>query len=90
MLRVLIDGLVKRYRHIAAVDGPTLDLSPGELTCLVGPPGAGKTTLGRLIAGLEDPPITARFTSTNGLSGRCRRTSGEWVWSSRISPSGRA
>ena len=53
MLRVFIDGLVKRYRQVAAVDGATLDLRPGELTCLLGPQGAGKTTLGRIIAGLE-------------------------------------
>ena len=53
MLRVLIDGLVKRYRQVAAVDGASLEIRPGELTCLLGPKGAGKTTLGRLIAGLE-------------------------------------
>lgn len=53
MLRVLIDGLVKRYSQVAAVDGATLDIRPGELTCLLGPQGAGKTTLGRLVAGLE-------------------------------------
>jgi ABC-type Fe3+/spermidine/putrescine transport system ATPase subunit len=53
MLRVLIDGMVKRYRQVAAVDGATLDLRPGELTCLLGPRGAGKTTLGRIIVGLD-------------------------------------
>lgn len=53
MLRVFLDGLVKRYRQVAAVDGATLDLRPGELTCLLGPRGAGKSTLARLVAGLE-------------------------------------
>ncbi|MGC8639855.1 MAG: ABC transporter ATP-binding protein [Isosphaeraceae bacterium] len=57
MLRVLIDGLVKRYRQVAAVDGATLDVRPGELTCLLGPPGAGKTTLGRLVAGLDTADV---------------------------------
>jgi ABC-type Fe3+/spermidine/putrescine transport system ATPase subunit len=55
MLRLLVDGLVKRYGQVAAVDGATLDLRPGELFCLLGPRGAGKSTLGRLIAGLEAP-----------------------------------
>jgi ABC-type Fe3+/spermidine/putrescine transport system ATPase subunit len=55
MLRVLVDGLVKRYGQVAAVDGASFDLLPGELFSLLGPKGAGKTTLGRLIAGLEVP-----------------------------------
>ncbi len=37
---------------IRALDGVSLDLAAGELTALVGPDGAGKTTLMRLIAGL--------------------------------------
>ena len=55
MIRVIIEGLVKRYGQVAAVDGASLEIAPGELACVLGPPGAGKTTLGRLIAGLEVP-----------------------------------
>jgi ABC-type Fe3+/spermidine/putrescine transport system ATPase subunit len=55
MIRVIIEGLVKRYAQVAAVDGASLEIRPGELLCLLGPEGAGKTTLGRLIAGLEQP-----------------------------------
>ena len=55
MIRVIIEGLVKRYGQVAAVDGASLEIAPGELACLLGPPGAGKTTLGRLLAGLEVP-----------------------------------
>src|SRR5512135_3436918 len=53
MIRVIIEGLVKRYGQVAAVDGASLEIGPGELACLLGPPGAGKTTLGRVLAGLE-------------------------------------
>ncbi|MEV6258910.1 ABC transporter ATP-binding protein [Nocardia sp. NPDC051911] len=35
--------------------GITLDIAAGEKLALVGPSGAGKTTLGRLLAGLEEP-----------------------------------
>src|SRR5579862_8793249 len=35
-----------------ALDGVSIEVPPGELSALVGPDGAGKTTLIRLIAGL--------------------------------------
>jgi ABC-type Fe3+/spermidine/putrescine transport system ATPase subunit len=55
MTRVIFEGLVKRYGSVAAVDGASLEIRPGELACVLGPEGAGKTTLGRLLAGLERP-----------------------------------
>lgn len=53
MIRVNADGLVKRFDRVAVVDGASIELPPGEMTVLIGPSGAGKTTLARLIAGLE-------------------------------------
>jgi ABC-type Fe3+/spermidine/putrescine transport system ATPase subunit len=53
MSRVTLDALVKRYDGVAVVDGASLEIRPGELVCLVGPSGAGKTTLARLVGGLE-------------------------------------
>ena len=53
MIRVILEGLVKRFGTIAAVDGASLELRPGEMTYVLGPPGAGKTTLARLVTGLE-------------------------------------
>ena len=42
-------------RKFAAVDRISLGVSAGELTALVGPDGAGKTTLMRMMAGLLEP-----------------------------------
>ncbi len=53
MIRVILEGLVKRFGTIAAVDGASLELRPGEMTYVAGPAGAGKTTLARLVTGLE-------------------------------------
>ena len=40
---------------ITAVDSVSLALAPGEAMCLVGESGCGKTTTGRLLAGLLRP-----------------------------------
>lgn len=53
MIRVTLEGLTKRYDRVAVVDGASLEIPPGELTFLLGPSGAGKTTLARLVAGLD-------------------------------------
>ncbi len=55
MIRVIVDGLVKRFDRVAIVDEASLELRPGELTVVLGPSGAGKSTLARLIVGLETP-----------------------------------
>ncbi len=55
MIRVILERLEKRFGGLAAVDGASLELRPGEMTYVLGPPGAGKTTLARLVSGLENP-----------------------------------
>ena len=48
-----LDHVRKFYGAKAAVDGVSLTLGAGKITCLLGPSGCGKSTLLRLIAGLE-------------------------------------
>jgi ABC-2 type transport system ATP-binding protein len=50
-----IADLVKRYGAFTAVDGVSLNVSPGEIHGFLGPNGAGKTTTIRIIAGLLKP-----------------------------------
>lgn len=48
-------GLVKRYRNLTAVDGIDLEVRRGELFCLLGVNGAGKTTVMKMLSGLTVP-----------------------------------
>jgi ABC-2 type transport system ATP-binding protein len=52
---ILIEGLVKRYGDLAAVDGLDLDVQRGECFGLLGPNGAGKTTTVEILEGLSEP-----------------------------------
>ncbi|MGH3277703.1 MAG: ATP-binding cassette domain-containing protein, partial [Trebonia sp.] len=48
-------GLTKRFGQVAAVDGLTFSVRPGEVTGFLGRNGAGKTTTLRMILGLARP-----------------------------------
>jgi len=52
---VKIEGIAKRYGTVQAVDGVDLTIERGELFALLGGSGCGKTTLLRILAGLETP-----------------------------------
>jgi neutral amino acid transport system ATP-binding protein len=50
-----VDGVVKRYGGIHAVDGAGFTVEAGSVTALIGPNGAGKTTLFNLVTGFAPP-----------------------------------
>jgi ABC-2 type transport system ATP-binding protein len=52
---VHLDGLVKRFGAVTAVDHLSLDVHPGEVVAFLGPNGAGKTTTVDMILGLSQP-----------------------------------
>jgi iron(III) transport system ATP-binding protein len=49
------EAVVQAYGDVRAVDGVSLTIEPGELVCLLGHSGCGKTTLLRVAAGVEAP-----------------------------------
>jgi sulfate transport system ATP-binding protein len=48
-------NITKRFGGFTALDDVSIDVPAGSLTALLGPSGGGKSTLLRIIAGLESP-----------------------------------
>jgi ABC-type multidrug transport system ATPase subunit len=71
---IRIDGLVKRYGAVTAVDDLSLVVRPGEVVALIGPNGAGKSTCLKALVGLVRPDAGA--LSVDGIDLRARPLEG--------------
>ncbi len=52
---IQVEGLVKRYGDLVAVDGVSFEVRRGEFFGILGPNGAGKTTTLEMVEGLREP-----------------------------------
>lgn len=55
MARLALEDVTKRYGGVVALDAVSVELAETGLHCLLGPNGSGKTTMLRLLLGLERP-----------------------------------
>src|SRR5512147_1627319 len=60
----------KRFGDFAALDDVSLTVRDGSLTALLGPSGGGKSTLLRVIAGLEQPDAGAVLIGGEDVTAR--------------------
>lgn len=72
MTLLRVDGIVKRFGGLVAVDGVSFDVHEAQIKALIGPNGAGKSTLFNCITGFDAPD-----------EGRVRFKDAEWR---RVSP----
>jgi sulfate transport system ATP-binding protein len=54
-MAIEVQGVTKRFGEFTALDDVSIQVPDGALTALLGPSGGGKSTLLRVIAGLEEP-----------------------------------
>ena len=69
---ITVRGLVKRYGQLEALRGVDLDVRQGEIFGLIGPDGAGKTSMFQILGGVME--ATAGTATMLGLPAREART----------------
>ncbi len=70
--RLTYERVTHRYDATVAVADFSLDVAPGEIVCLLGESGCGKTTLLRLAAGVEVPSAGRILINGQEVSGEQR------------------
>jgi sulfate/thiosulfate transport system ATP-binding protein len=73
---IRVEQLNKRFGEFVAVQNVSFEVPEGELVALLGPSGGGKSTILRIISGLEEPDsgvVSLDGSVVNDLSPRDRR-----------------
>jgi ABC-2 type transport system ATP-binding protein len=76
---IVVEGLVKRYKQVRALDGVSFAVHEGEVFALLGPNGAGKSTTVRILATLSKPDAGRAEVAGHDVrreAGRVRRAIG--------------
>jgi putrescine transport system ATP-binding protein len=66
---VRIEAITKRFGSVAAVNNVSLKIYRGEIFCLLGGSGCGKTTLLRMLGGFEQPSAGEIYIDGEPMAG---------------------
>ena len=66
---IRVEALSKQFGGVKAVNNATLEIAEGSITGLIGPHGAGKTTLFNIVAGLFPPTGGKVFLDGEDITG---------------------
>jgi dihydroxyacetone kinase len=69
MAEVRLDGITKAYGETIALDNVNLTIDDGAFVVLLGPTGAGKTTVLRMVSGLDRPEKGDVFIADQAVNG---------------------
>ena len=78
-----LSGVSKRFGGVLALDRIDWDVMPGEVHCLVGENGCGKSTLIKIVAGVHPPDPGSRWRSTGHDVLRRSRPRARMRWACR-------
>ena len=86
-MSIEIKDVNKRFGDFVALDDVSLNIPTGQLTALLGPSGGGKSTLLRIIAGLESADTGTVHIEGDEATHRRRRSATSASCSSTTPPS---
>ena len=66
---IRVENVTKRFGKFVAVNNVSLKIYKGEIFCLLGGSGCGKTTLLRMLAGFEQPSAGAVYIDGQDMAG---------------------
>ncbi len=75
-MSIRVEGITKHFGDAVALDDVSLEVESGSLTALLGPSGGGKSTLLRIIAGLDTPDTGTVRIEGEDLTGTPARSRG--------------
>ncbi|MBY6035798.1 ABC transporter ATP-binding protein [Fictibacillus nanhaiensis] len=64
-----LQNITKHFKKQSVLNIPSLSINKGEIVSIVGPSGTGKSTLLRILAGLEEPDSGQIFIENQSMAG---------------------